>query len=126
MSDATAQMLHARDRRLDVGGAPLVMGILNATPDWFSDPGATRGLEARVALGLEMLRDGADLLDVGGESGVTHLPAVDPQEEVQRVAPLVAALAAQGVVLSVDTYKPALAQAAVEAGAVMVNDPSGL
>ncbi len=80
MSDATAQMLHARDRRLDVGG----------------------------------------------ESGVTHLPAVDPQEEIQRVAPLVAALAAQGAVLSVDTYKPAVAQAAVEAGAVMVNDPSGL
>ena len=119
-------MLRARDHRLDVGAAPLVMGILNATPDSFSDPGVTRGLEARVALGLEMLGDGADLLDVGGESGVTNRPAVDPQEEIERVAPLVAALAAHGAVLSVDTYKPAVAQAAVDAGAAIVNDPSGL
>ena len=126
MPDATAQMLHVRDRRLDLRGAPLVMGILNATPDSFSDPGATRSLEARVALGLEMLREGADLLDVGGESGVTNRPPVDPQEETERVAPLVAALAAHGAVLSVDTYKPAVAQAAVDAGAAIVNDPSGL
>ena len=119
-------MLRARDHHLDVGAAPLVLGILNATPDSFSDPGVTSGLEARVAFGLEMLGDGADLLDVGGESGVTNRPAVDPQEEIERVAPLVAALAAHGAVLSVDTYKPAVAQAAVDAGAAIVNDPSGL
>jgi dihydropteroate synthase len=73
-----------------------------------------------------MLDEGADLLDIGGESGVTNRPPVEPQEEIERVAPLVQRLAAQGAVLSVDTYKPAVAQAAIDAGAAVVNDPSGL
>jgi dihydropteroate synthase len=73
-----------------------------------------------------MLHDGADLLDVGGESGVTNRPPVDPEEEVLRVVPVVEELARRGAVVSVDTYKPGVAQAAVEAGAAIVNDPSGL
>jgi dihydropteroate synthase len=126
MAEATTHTLAARDRRIELGGAPLVMGILNATPDSFSDPGAAPGLEARVERGLRLLAEGADLLDVGGESGVTNRPAVDPHEEIERVAPLVARLAAHGALLSVDTYKPAVARAAIEAGVAIVNDPSGL
>ena len=102
------------------------MGILNATPDSFSDPGAERDLEGRVSAGCGCWTSGADLLDVGGESGVTNRPPVEPHEEIERVAPLVARLAAEGAVVSVDTYKPAVARAAIEAGAAIVNDPSGL
>jgi dihydropteroate synthase len=126
MAPATTHSLVAREHRFDLRRAPLVMGILNATPDSFSDPGATPSMESGVARGLDLLADGADLLDVGGESGVTNRPPVDPQEEVERVAPLVTSLAAQGAVVSVDTYKPAVTQAAVEAGAAIVNDPSAL
>jgi dihydropteroate synthase len=123
---ATGHILVARERRFDLGADPLVMGILNATPDSFSEGGGHPDLEARVRHGRELLDQGADLLDVGGESGVTHRPAVRPAEEIERVAPLVARLAAAGAALSVDTYKPEVAHAALEAGAVMVNDPSGL
>jgi dihydropteroate synthase len=105
--------------------APLVMGILNATPDSFSDGGLHPDLESRVARGRELISDGADLLDVGGESGVTNRPPVDPDDEVERVVPLIARLAPETLV-SVDTYKSAVALAAIEAGASIVNDPSGL
>jgi dihydropteroate synthase len=126
MPQATTHTLAARDRRLDLGAAALVMGILNATPDSFSEPGVDRDLEGQVRRGLALLEQGADLLDIGGESGVTNRPPVEPWEEIERVAPLVARLAAEGAVLSVDTYKPAVARAAIEAGAAIVNDPSGL
>jgi dihydropteroate synthase len=126
MQSRKAHTLVARDHRFDLGDAPLVMGILNATPDSFSDPGAGGDLEGRVRRGLRLLEDGADLLDIGGESGVTNRPPVDPHEEIERIAPLIARLAAEGAVVSVDTYKTAVARAAVEAGASMVNDPSGL
>jgi dihydropteroate synthase len=125
MPQGTTHVLVARDHQLDLS-RPLVMGILNATPDSFSDPGESPSTEARVARGLRLLEEGADLLDVGGESGVTNRPPVEPDEEIDRVAPLVQRLAAQGAVLSVDTYKPAVAHAAIEAGAAIVNDPSGL
>ena len=126
MASMPARRLVLRDRVLQLGDSPLVMGILNATPDSFSDPGAGGDLEGRVRRGLRLLEEGADLLDVGGESGVTNRPPVDPHEEIERVAPLVARLAAEGAVVSVDTYKPAVARAAIDAGASMVNDPSGL
>jgi len=125
MPHAATHTLAAREHRLRLD-SPLVMGILNATPDSFSDPGAGGGLDGRVARGLRLLEEGADLLDVGGESGVTNRPPVDPHEEVERVAPLIARLTAQGALISVDTYKPAVAQAAIDAGAAIVNDPSGL
>jgi dihydropteroate synthase len=114
--------LRAAGRTLDLG-RPRLMGVVNATPDSFSDAGQHPD---KVALGRALLEQGADLLDVGGESAVTNRPPVAVEEEIARVVPVVEALAAAGAVVSVDTYKPAVAEAAIAAGAVMVNDVSGL
>jgi dihydropteroate synthase len=103
------------------------MGIVNATPDSFSDAPGEKSLEDRVELARKLIADGADIIDVGGESGVTNKPAVDAAEEIARVTPVIAAISAlPGVVVSVDTYKPAVARAAIAAGARIVNDVSGL
>jgi dihydropteroate synthase len=102
------------------------MGIVNATPDSFSDGGDHPTLEARVAHGARLLDDGADLLDVGGESARGDRPAVDVEDEIARVVPLISRLTALGAAVSVDTYKPEVAARAIEAGAVLVNDVSGL
>jgi dihydropteroate synthase len=115
-------ILRAAGRTLELGGRPLLMGIVNATPDSFSEAGGPATLEQARSL----LAQGADLLDVGGESARGDRPPVGPEEEIARVVPLVRALAGEGALVSVDTYKPAVAAAAAEAGAVMVNDVSGL
>jgi dihydropteroate synthase len=117
----------AAGRTLALGERPWLMGIVNASPDSFSDGGEHAGLEARVRLAREMLRAGADILDVGGESGITRRPPVPVAEELERVVPLVERLAGDlGAVVSVDTYKPPVAEAAIAAGACVVNDVSGL
>jgi dihydropteroate synthase len=105
---------------------PLLMGIVNATPDSFSDEGELLTTEARLARGRALLADGADILDVGGESASGHRPAVPAGEEIARVVPVVEGLVAEGALVSVDTHKPAVAAAAVAAGAAIVNDVSGL
>ena len=105
---------------------PVIAGIVNASPESFSDGARVGGLEDQVARALRMREDGADLIDVGGESGVTDRPAVDAAEEVARVVPLVERLAAEDVTVSVDTWKADVARAALEAGAAMINDVSGL
>ena len=110
-------------RAIEVGARPLLMGIVNATPDSFSDSGDHPDLEARAA---ELLEAGADLIDVGGESASGHHPAVTAEEEIERVVGLIERIAALGAPVSVDTYKPAVAEAAIAAGAVLVNDVSGL
>jgi dihydropteroate synthase len=103
------------------------MGIVNATPDSFSDRGIYRTLEQRVELARSLLEAGADVIDIGGESGVTNRPAIDPTEEIERVVPLIEAVArGLGALVSVDTYKAPVASAAIAAGAAIVNDPSGL
>jgi dihydropteroate synthase len=107
-------------------GEPWLMGIVNATPDSFSDGGMHPTLEARVALAGELIGAGANVIDVGGESGVTNRPVIEAAEEIERVVPLVGALCELGTVVSVDTYKPAVAAAAIAAGASIVNDVSGL
>ena len=107
-------------------GRPLVMGIVNAGPDSFSDAVRLTTLEAQVAHARRLVDEGADIVDVGGESGVTYTPATAAEVEIGRIAPLVERLAADGVPVSVDTWKPAVAQAAVAAGAAMINDTSGL
>ena len=112
---------------LQLGGRPWIMGIVNATPDSFSDGGERQTLRQRVELAASLLGAGADLIDIGGESGVTNRPAVSPQEEIARVVPLIERVAGElGAIVSVDTYKPAVARAALEAGAAIVNDVSGL
>jgi dihydropteroate synthase len=129
MSEPGAPHLTVRacDRTLALGERPWLMGIVNATPDSFSDGGERRTLDDRVALARELLDAGADVIDVGGESGVTNRPAVDPQEEIARVVPVIERIAGElGAVVSVDTYKPEVAAAAIQAGACIVNDVSGL
>jgi dihydropteroate synthase len=124
---APAHVLHTSDGALELGARPLLMGIVNATPDSFSDAGLAQTLEARVELAARLVRDGADLIDVGGESGVTNRPAVSAEEEIARVVPLIERVAGDvGARVSVDTYKPAVARAAIAAGASIVNDVSGL
>lgn len=106
---------------------PYLMGIVNATPDSFSDAPGEKSLADRVDLARRLIADGADIIDVGGESGVTNKPAVDAAEEIARVTPVIEAISAlPGAVVSVDTYKPAVARAAVAAGARIINDVSGL
>jgi dihydropteroate synthase len=119
--------LRLRDRTVTVEpGRPLVMGIVNANPDSFSDDVRTDTLEGQVARALTLVADGADLVDVGGESGVTYNHATPAEHEIARVVPLVERLVAEGVLVSVDTWKTDVARAAVEAGAAMLNDVSGL
>jgi dihydropteroate synthase len=120
-------VLRLRGRTLHLSAAPLLMGVVNATEDSFSDAGAHPTLESRVELGRALIEAGADLLDVGGESARGGLPAVAAEEELERVVPLVERLAAEvGALVSLDTYKPEVAEAAIAAGAVLVNDVSGL
>jgi dihydropteroate synthase len=101
------------------------MGVLNVTPDSFSDGGDHATTEAAVRHGLQLWHDGADLVDVGGESTRPGAQRVDEQTESARVVPVIEALAAAGVACSVDTMRGRVAQAAVAAGAVLVNDVSG-
>jgi dihydropteroate synthase len=107
-------------------GRPLLMGIVNASPESFSDGGMTGDVNAQAALAHAQIEAGAHLIDVGGESGVTDKPAITADEERRRVVPLVERLARDGVLVSVDTFKPEVAHAALDAGAAMINDVSGL
>jgi dihydropteroate synthase len=112
---------------LELGERMWLMGIVNATPDSFSDVAAQRTLAQRVELARELLAGGADVIDIGGESGITNHAPVTPQEEIDRVVPVIEVVAGElGAVVSVDTYKPAVARAAIAAGATIVNDVSGL
>ena len=103
------------------------MGVVNATPDSFSDDGARRTLDQRFELARSMLDAGAEIIDIGGESGRTDQPPVEAEEEIERVVPLIERVAGElGALVSVDTYKPEVAYAAIGAGAAIVNDISGL
>jgi dihydropteroate synthase len=110
---------------LPTPGRCLVMGIVNVTPDSFSDGGRWLQADAAVAHGERLLADGADLLDVGGESTRPGALPPAPGEELARVLPVISALAAGGALVSVDTMWSSVAEAALNAGAVMVNDVSG-
>jgi len=116
-----------RDHTLTFGCRPLVMGIVNVTPDSFSDGGRCSSPDLAIAHGLELVRQGADLLDVGGESTRPGSQPVPVAEELARVVPVVAALAAQvSVPISVDTSKAEVARQALAAGARIVNDVTAL
>ena len=106
---------------------PVVMGILNITPDSFSDGGRYVDVTAAVAHGRQLLEDGADVLDVGGESTRPGAVPVGAEEERRRVVPVIEGLSSRvSVPISVDTYKPEVATRAIAAGAAIVNDISGL
>ena len=103
----------------------LVMGILNVTPDSFSDGGQFDSSTAAVARGLEMVAEGADIIDIGGESTRPGAQRTSQEQELKRTIPVIKALAEQGVVVSIDTMRAEVARAAVEAGATYINDVSG-
>lgn len=112
------------------GGIPsadrtLVMGVVNVTPDSFSDGGKWYGTEAAVRHGLELVEQGADIVDVGGESTRPGAQRVTADEELRRVLPVITELAGAGITVSVDTMRASVAEAALEAGVGLVNDVSG-
>ena len=113
-----------RDRVLATNEHTLIMGVVNTTPDSFSDGGRYAAVETAVAHGLAMWNQGADIIDVGGESTRPGAERVSAIEEMSRVVPVVRDLTAQGVVVSVDTMKAEVASAAIAAGAHIVNDVS--
>lgn len=112
-------------RALHAPGRTLVMGVVNVTPDSFSDGGEWFEPRAAVQHGHELLADGADILDVGGESTRPGATRVSVEDELARVLPVIRALAAEGAVVSVDTTRAVVAEQAVAAGALIVNDVSG-
>jgi dihydropteroate synthase len=113
--------------KLEFGRKTLVMGVLNITPDSFSDGGLYRNLERAVARAMAMVAEGADIIDLGGESTRPFADPVPPEEEMARVIPVLERLIAEvRVPISVDTYKSEVARRALELGATMINDISGL
>ncbi|MDQ3955808.1 MAG: dihydropteroate synthase [Actinomycetota bacterium] len=117
--------LRCRDSNVSLDRT-VILGVLNVTPDSFSDGGLWFDTSAAVKHGLEMQRQGAAIIDVGGESTRPGADAVDEAEELRRVLPVIESLAAEGVgPISIDTRKPAVAEAALEAGAAIINDTTG-
>jgi dihydropteroate synthase len=118
---------HIRDRTLPIGERTLIMGILNVTPDSFNDGGQFLSLDQALARAEEMIAEGADIVDVGGESTRPAGEPVSVEEEIRRVVPVIEALAARvSTPVSVDTTKSEVARAALAAGAAIVNDISAL
>jgi dihydropteroate synthase len=103
----------------------LVMGVVNVTPDSFSDGGLWYGADAAIAHGLDLAAQGADIVDVGGESTRPGAQRIDEAEELRRVGPVVTELARAGLTVSIDTMRARVAEFALEAGAQLVNDVSG-
>jgi dihydropteroate synthase len=122
-----AVQLEVRGRTLDITGT-WVMGVVNASPESFSDGGRYRTAADRITLAADLVRAGADVIDIGGQSAITGEPEVDPRAELERVLPIVEWLATNhpDVLISVDTYKPEVVAAVVSAGAAIINDVSGL
>ena len=119
--------LRAGGKELHVGPAPVIMGILNVTPDSFSDGGEFRDADAAIARGIAMAEAGAEIVDVGGESTRPGAADVPPDEEIERVVPVIKELARRSdAVISIDTRKAEVAEAALDAGAALVNDVSSL
>ncbi|HEX5601748.1 MAG TPA: dihydropteroate synthase [Pyrinomonadaceae bacterium] len=118
---------HIKGRTLPIGNRTLIMGILNVTPDSFSDGGQFVSLDAAIAQAEQMISEGADIIDVGGESTRPGGEPVTVEEEIKRVVPVIEALAQRtNIPISVDTTKSEVARVALEAGAAIVNDISAL
>ncbi len=118
--------LIARARTLDID-RPLIMAVINTTPDSFSDAGKYTTLDARMKRTREVLEQGADILDIGGQSAITGIPEISEQEEIDRISPVIQWVVANtSALMSIDTYRPQVAAAALDAGAHIINDISGL
>ena len=123
---ALVPVLNFRERSISVN-RPMIMAVINATPDSFSDAGAYATVAARMERAKEVVEAGADILDVGGQSAITGVPEISEQEEIERISPVIEWIAQNTTaIISVDTYRPAVAQAALSAGAHIINDISGL
>jgi dihydropteroate synthase len=119
-------ILRVRDRTFEIH-RPLIMGVVNATPDSFSDGGELRGVEAQVGRAIELVEQGATIVDIGGQSAITGVPEIEISEEIDRLVPVVAGVRGESdCIISVDTYRPEVASAALDAGADVINDVSGL
>ena len=121
--DPSAWTVRGFDVRVD---RPLVLGVINLTPDSFSDGGSYADAGAALARAERMFEDGADLIDVGGESTRPGAGSVDATKEWSRIGPVVEALALRGIPVSIDTTKADVARRAVDGGAAVLNDVSGL
>ncbi len=120
-------IIQAKDRTIEIGDRPLVMGVVNVTPDSFFDGGQYATTDAAVAQAFRLVEEGADLLDIGAESTRPGSESIDEREERRRLIPVVTAVAkAVKIPISVDTMKSTVARVALEAGAVIVNDVSAL
>ena len=109
--------------RLNMSGRTLIMGILNMTPDSFSDGGRYNAVEAALERARQLVQDGADIIDIGGESTRPGYERISSEEEIARVVPIIERLAKEvAVPISIDTYKADVARAALEAGAHIIND----
>ena len=123
----THYSIRCRKRTLILGKRTLLMGVLNVTPDSFSDDGFFFDKKKAIAHGLRMVEEGADIIDIGGESTRPGSKPLELEEELRRVIPVIESLAKEvDVPISIDTYKSTVAQRAIEAGAEMINDISGL
>ncbi|MBN2857507.1 MAG: dihydropteroate synthase [Candidatus Delongbacteria bacterium] len=116
----------ARDKYFDLAKRPLIMGILNVTPDSFSDGGKFLSTDTALARCRQMIEEGADIIDIGGESSKPGSVPVSEEEELKRIVPVIRELRkSSDICISVDTYKPSVAQAALEEGADMINSICG-
>lgn len=123
---AAANIWQCGSHTFDLSRRPCIMGILNLTPDSFSDGSSYATLEQAVAAAEKMVADGADIIDIGGESTRPGAPIVSVDEELRRVMPVIEALSGINVPLSIDTWKSEVAHAALSAGVEIVNDISGM
>jgi dihydropteroate synthase len=123
----TQYSIHCRKRTLTLGKRTLLMGVLNVTPDSFSDGGLFFDKDKAISHGLRIVEEGADIIDIGGESTRPGSKPIELEEELRRVMPVIESIAKEvDVPISIDTYKSTVAQRATEAGAEIVNDISGL
>ena len=123
----TQYAIRCRKRTLTLGKRTLLMGVLNVTPDSFSDGGLFFDKEKAISHGLRLVEEGADIIDIGGESTKPGSKPLELEEELRRVIPVIKSISAEvDVPISIDTYKSTVAQKAIEAGAEIINDISGL
>lgn len=120
-------ILNCRDKNIELGKKTLIMGILNVTPDSFSDGGRYNNLDSALEQAKKMVEDGVDIIDIGGESTRPGHTQISVEEEIERVVPVIEMLSKElDVIISIDTYKYQVAEAALKAGAHIINDIWGL